>query len=95
VTGGGEALAVLLLQPLDLLQRRVEPLEVGFPEGREEASARVQAGAGHHPQVDIADRADALLDQQAGLDERPAGEHRDQLLGVGLGLARNPSARRP
>ena len=58
-----EALAVLLLELLDPLEDRVEPLQVGFPEGREEAFARVEAGAGHHPQVDVADRADALLDQ--------------------------------
>ena len=82
-----EALAVLLLEPLDPLEDRVEPLQVGFPERREEAFARVEPGPGHHPQVDVADRADALLDQLAGLDQRPPGEHRDQLLGVGLGLA--------
>ena len=78
---------MLLLELLDPLEDRVEPLQVGFPEGREEAFARVEAGAGHHPEVDVADRADALLDELAGLDQRPAGEHRDQLLGVGVGIA--------
>src|SRR6187549_856577 len=84
-----EALAVLLLELLDPLQHRIEPLQVGFPEGREEAPAGVEAGAGHHPQVDVADRADALLDQQASLDQGAAGEHRDQLLGIRLGVAGN------
>ena len=30
----------------------------------------IQAGAGHHPEVDLARGGDALLEQQAGLDER-------------------------
>ena len=63
------------------------PFDVGFPERRQQAAARVEAGAGHHPEVDVADRADPLLDQQAGLDQGAAGEHRHQLLGVGGGVA--------
>ena len=87
MTGGAKRSPCFSSQPLDPLEHRVEAFDVGFPERRQQAFARVEPGAGHHPEVDVADRADALLDQQAGLDQRPAGEHRDQLLGVGLGVA--------
>ena len=82
-----EPLAVFLLELLDPLEHLVEPLDVGSPERWQQAFARVEAGAGHHPDVDVADRADALFDQAAGLDQGAAGEHRDQLLGVGVGVA--------
>ena len=86
-TGGAKRSPCFSSQALDLLQHLAEAFDVGFPERRQQAAARVEAGAGHHPEVDVADRGDALLDQQAGLDQGAAGEHRDQLLGVGRGVA--------
>ena len=41
---------------------------------------RVEPGAGHHPQVDVTGRGDALLEQQAGLDERLSGSGSTQLV---------------
>ena len=51
-------------------------------------------GAGHHPEVDLADRADALLEHQAGLDERLQREQLGERLGVGSaspGICGSPS----
>jgi hypothetical protein len=39
--------------------------------GGKQAAARIQAGAGHHPEVDVAVGGDALLEDEAGLDGRP------------------------
>ena len=63
-----EALAVALLRALHPLEHHVEALRVGLHERRQQASARVQAGAGHHPEVDVAEGGDALLEHQAGLE---------------------------
>ena len=79
---------VALGQVLELLERLVEAVDVRLPERREEAAARIEPGAGHHPEVDLADRADALLEQQAGLDERLERELLDDVVDVGLGVAR-------
>ena len=57
-----EALAVLRLGRLELLEHDVEAEHVGPHERREDPAARVHPGAGHHPEVDLAHRADALLE---------------------------------
>ncbi len=82
-----EAVRVALGQVLELLEGHVESVDVGLPERREQAPARVEAGAGHHPEVDLTDGADALLEQQAGLDQRLQRELLDQVVDVGLGVA--------
>ena len=65
----GEALAVLLLGRLEALEQRVQALHVGLHERREQAAAGVQAGAGHHRDVDVAVGRDALL-EHAGRPRR-------------------------
>ncbi len=82
-----EALAVLGLHGLQPLERDVEAHHVGLHERREQAAARVEAGAGHHPEVDLPGRADALLEHQAGLDERLQRPQLGELLAVRVGVA--------
>ena len=77
-----EALAPLLLGALQPLEDRVEALDVGLHERRQQAAARVDAGAGHHPEVDVAVGGDALLEDQRGLDEGLEHELLDELLDV-------------
>src|SRR4029450_7858539 len=83
---GREALAVALLVFLELLQDRVEALEVRLPGWREEPAPRVEAGPRHHPEVDLAHGADPLLEHLAGLDERLEHEQIRELLRVRLGV---------
>ena len=83
----GEALAVALGGALQALEDHVEALHVGLHEGREEAAARVQAGAGHHADVDVAVGGHALLEHEAGLDEGLQRQQLDELVDVGLGVA--------
>ena len=64
-----EALAVALGGVLQPLEHRVEPFDVGLHERRHQPAPRVEAGAGHHPEVDVAVGGDALLEHEAGLDE--------------------------
>ena len=82
-----EALAVALGGALQALEDDVEALHVGLHEGREEAAARVEAGAGHHPDVDVAVGGHALLEHEARLDEGLQGQQLDELVDVGLGVA--------
>src|SRR5204863_6827401 len=56
----GEALAVALGGALEALEDDVEALHVGLHERREEAPPRLEAGTGHHPDVDVAVGGDAL-----------------------------------
>jgi hypothetical protein len=60
-----EVLAPLPLGALERLQHLVEPAQVGARE-----RARDHAGPDHHPEVHVADAGDALLDDEARLDER-------------------------
>ena len=87
IVGGAKRSPCSLCGRLELLEHGVEPVDVGFHERREEAAARVEPGAGHHPEVDLADGADALLEHQAGLDERLQRQQLGELLAVGLGVA--------
>src|SRR5262249_32637310 len=82
--GRSEALAVRLFVFLHPLEDGVEALEVGLPEGREETPPRVEAGAGHHPEVDLADGADALLEHEAGLPEGLQHQQVRELLAIRL-----------
>ena len=83
-----EALAVALGGALEALEDDVEALDVGLHEGREQAAARVQAGAGHHADVDVAVGGHALLEHEARLDEGLQRQQLDELVDVGLGVAR-------
>ncbi len=83
----GEALAVALGRVLQALEDLVEAFDVGLHERRQQAAARIEAGAGHHPEVDVAVGGDALLEHQAGLDERLQREQLDQLGHIGLPVA--------
>ena len=78
---------MLLLGVLHALEDRIEAFAVGLHERRHQAPARVQAGAGHHPEVDIAVGRDALLEHEAGLEERLQRQQLDELCDVGLGVA--------
>ena len=69
-----EVLAPVLLGLLERRQHVVEPAQVGARE-----RARDHAGAHHHPEVDVAHAGDALLEHQAGLDERLQREAIGQL----------------
>ena len=68
-----EVLAPLLLGALQRGEHVVEPAEVGAGE-----RAGDHPGAHHHPEVDVADAGDALLEHEAGLDERLQREALDQ-----------------
>ena len=67
--GGAKRSPWLLRGALQPLEHHVEALDVGLHERRQQPAARVEAGAGHHPEVDVAVGGDALLEHQAGLDE--------------------------
>ena len=84
----GEALAVALPGLLHPLEHRVQPFGVGLHERRHQPAPRIQAGAGHHPEVDVAVGGDALLEHEAGLDERLQRQQLDELRHVRLGVAR-------
>ncbi len=76
----GEAIAVALGRALHALEHGVETLAVGLHERRQQAPARVEAGAGHHAEVDVAVGGDPLLEHEAGLEERLQRQQLDQLL---------------
>ena len=77
-----EALAVALGGALEALEDHVEALDVGLHERREQAAARVQAGAGHHADVDVAVGGHALLEHEARLDEGLQRQQLDELVDV-------------
>ena len=68
-----EVLAPLPGGVLELRQHLVQPDLVGAGERR-----RDDPGAGHHPEVDVLHRRDALLEHEAALDERLEREAVDQ-----------------
>jgi hypothetical protein len=65
-----------VLEPLDHL---VQADLVGARE-----RARNDARAGHHPEIDLPDRGDPLLEHEAALDERLQREAFDERSGVDL-----------
>ena len=60
--------------------------------GGKQPAPRVQAGAGHHPEVDVAVGGDALLEHEARLDERLQRQQLDELGDVRLAVAREVRA---
>ncbi len=80
---------MLLLGRLQLFEHHVEAGQVSLHERRKDSAARIHPGAGHHPQVDLASRADALLQDEACLDERLQSHQLGQPLAVRVGVARN------
>ena len=82
-----EALAVLLFGLSSRSSTLSRPADVGAHERRQQAAARVEPRPGHHPEVDLAEPADALLEQQAGLDERLQRELLDERVAIGLAVA--------
>ena len=83
----GEALAMVLGGALQPLEHHVETLDVRLHEGRQEAAARIEAGPGHHADVDVAVGGDALLEDEARLDEGLEGQQLDELVDVRRGVA--------
>ncbi len=85
----GEPLAVALLRVLHPLEHLVEPFDVRLHERRQEAAPRVEAGAGHHPEVDVAMSGHALLEHQARLEQRLQRQQLDQLLDIRCRIPRD------
>ena len=64
---------------LELCQHLIEPDLIRAGERR-----RNDPRAGHHPEVDVAHRRDALIEHEAALDERLEGEPVDERRRIGL-----------
>ena len=84
-----EALPLRAREPLELLVDGVESFEIGLHQRREDAAPRVHPSARHHPEVELAHRRHAVLEEQACLDQRlqdePLGEVRRRV-GVAVDL---------
>ena len=87
--GRREPRAMALLRVLHALEDSVEAVGVGAHERRQQPAAGVEPGAGHHPEVDVAVRRDALLEHEAGLDEGLQREELYEFGNIGLGVSGN------